>query len=131
MKKLYSLFSVLLAGSIAVLGQVASGPVKKNHIVPASEQKVPKFNRLSSARHANPNNQTQSIIWSDDFSNASNWVISNDVGSTDDWVIGTNGPSGAYMIPAITSTTAANGFALYDSDLMCSGNQIGNLTTAN
>lgn len=69
-------------------------------------------------------------IWSDDFSTPSNWTLSAEVGS-DNWVIGTSGPAGSFAIPAIASPSAANGFALFDSDLLCSGNQVANLTTAN
>ncbi len=75
-------------------------------------------------------NTSKSVIWSDDFSVPANWTIAAGSGTTDNWVIGTTGPSGTYPIPVIASTTAANGFALFDSDLMCSGNQKGNLTTA-
>lgn len=78
------------------------------------------------------NEGPRQTIWTDDFSNASNWVISNEVGNNDNWVIGTNGPAGTqFGIPDIASTTASNGFALFDSDILCSGNQIANLTTAN
>lgn len=70
-------------------------------------------------------------IWSDDFGTPANWVISNGVGNNDNWVIGTAGPAGSFAIPTITSPTAANGFALFDSDLLCSGNQNAYLTTAN
>ncbi|MFN3529429.1 MAG: T9SS type A sorting domain-containing protein [Bacteroidia bacterium] len=70
-------------------------------------------------------------FWTDDFSSATNWVISNAAGNTDNWVIGTTGPSGTYAIPVIASPTAANGFALFDSDNLCSGNQNAFLTTAN
>jgi hypothetical protein len=132
MKKFYSLISAALLGSVTTFGQVAMGPVHKNHVAPSgTERKVSVHNSGSSSeRIGNPQNNTNAIIWSDDFSNASNWVISNDAGNSDDWVIGTNGPSGTYFIDPIASTSAANGFALYDSDLMCSGDQIGNLTNA-
>lgn len=70
-------------------------------------------------------------IWSDDFGTAANWVISNGAGNSDNWVIGTAGPAGSFAIPAIASPTAANGFALFDSDFLCSGNQNAYLTTAN
>ncbi len=73
---------------------------------------------------------TGAVIFSDDFSTPANWTISNQAGNTDDWTIGTAGPAGTYAIPAIASTSAANGFALFDSDLLCSGNQIADLTTA-
>ena len=44
-------------------------------------------------------------------------------GGSDNWVFSTTGPSGAFAINAIASTTAAGGYALFDSDLLCSGNQ--------
>jgi hypothetical protein len=46
-------------------------------------------------------------------------------------VIGNAIPSGLYLIDPIESSTAANGFALFDSDLLCGGNQVANLTLAN
>lgn len=67
-------------------------------------------------------------IWSSDFSNPSDWVSTTDGSLSDSWTIGTNGPSGSFAIFAIESLTANNGFALFDSDLSCSGNQIVNLT---
>jgi hypothetical protein len=129
MKKFYSLIAVALLSAVTTFGQLSMRTAPKNNAVPTTERTLP-AQTSSSARHVNPQNNTQAIIWSDDFSNASNWTISNDVGNTDDWVIGTGVPSGAYAIPGITSTTAANGFAMYDSDLMCSGDQIGHLTNA-
>jgi len=73
--------------------------------------------------------RTGHAVWEDDFSTPANWVISNEVGNTDDWVIGTNGPAGGFAIADIISTSGGN-FALFDSDVFCSGNQIGNLTLA-
>ncbi|MEO8588756.1 MAG: T9SS type A sorting domain-containing protein [Flavobacteriales bacterium] len=64
------------------------------------------------------------VIWTDDFSVPSTWVIGNiSDPNNDNWVIGTAVPSGAFAIPGIESTTAANGFALFDSDLLCGGTQ--------
>ncbi|MDD2387847.1 MAG: hypothetical protein PHP52_13800, partial [Bacteroidales bacterium] len=60
-------------------------------------------------------------IFSSDFSDPDQWMIHHGTGTSDDWVIGTTGPNN-YMGP-IASTTAANGFALFDSDFLCSGNQ--------
>jgi len=54
-----------------------------------------------------------------DFSSASNWVFGNVGSATGSWVIGTTVPAGDFPIDGILSTTAANGFALYDSDLIC------------
>lgn len=99
-------------------GRVAKGP-GKNHIIAPVASKV--ISPIS----------TQAAFWTDDFSNAATWVTSNQAGNSDDWVIGTGVPSGSFAIPGITSTTAANGFALFDSDLLCSGDQIADVTTAN
>jgi hypothetical protein len=69
-------------------------------------------------------------LWTNNFDNPSDWTIDNEAGNSDDWVIGTGGPSGSFAIAALTSTSGGN-FALFDSDLLCSGNQLANLTTAN
>ncbi|MGV3631067.1 MAG: PKD domain-containing protein [Bacteroidota bacterium] len=74
--------------------------------------------------------KAQTVAMTDDFSNPGNWSIYNDIGNTDDWVIGTGVPSGGAPIGGITSTTAGNGFALYDSDGMCSGDQLAYLEYA-
>ena len=70
---------------------------------------------------------SQTTIYTNDFSNPSSWTISSQAG-TGAWVIGTAIPSGSYLIDPIASTTAANGYALFDSDVDCSGNQITSLT---
>ncbi|MBK6399062.1 MAG: T9SS type A sorting domain-containing protein [Bacteroidetes bacterium] len=74
---------------------------------------------------------TNAILWSDDFSSSANWVLTHEPGTDGDWVIGLTGPAGAAAINIIQSATAGNGFAKFDSDSICSGNQIGNLTNAN
>lgn len=63
-------------------------------------------------------------IWTNDFSAPSDWTIQALSGSHN-WVIGTTAPGGGFPIGPIQSTTAANGFALFDSDLLCgaSGSQ--------
>jgi hypothetical protein len=61
----------------------------------------------------------QTPIWSDDFSDPSTWTMGNLDGTTGSWVIGSTAPSGDFPIDPIASTTASNGFALYDSDLLC------------
>ena len=73
-------------------------------------------------------NESKAIIWTNDFSNAADWTFTDNAGSGDNWVIGTGTPAGAFAIPGINSTTAANNFALYDSDLMCSMNQNADVT---
>lgn len=69
-------------------------------------------------------------IWSDDFSVPSNWVTAA-VNGTGTFAIGTGIPSGSFAIPGINSTSVLNGYALFDSDLDCSGNQVTNITTKN
>jgi hypothetical protein len=57
-------------------------------------------------------------IWSNDFSDASTWVIEHDASACDlDWQIGVGlTMQGAATIADIASTTAGNGFAMIDSD---------------
>jgi hypothetical protein len=76
------------------------------------------------------------VIWSDDFSNPGNWIIDHDGTFNSDFEIGTGLVSaGSYGTPAILSTTAANGYAMYNSDGF--NNQAGvayeqaHITTAN
>jgi hypothetical protein len=87
-------------------------------------------NKATVSKRSTAINTQRDAFYTNDFSNASDWVISAQAGN-DNWVIGTNVPSGAYAIDGIASTTAANGFALFDSDLLCGGNQVANLTLAN
>ena len=58
-------------------------------------------------------------FWTDDLSDASLWTMTDYANAgTQNWVIGTSPPSGSFSngMGAIVSTTAANGFAMYDSD---------------
>lgn len=97
-------------------------------VFPAKKMRSPIQQDPSTAIPYRPN---RAIIWSDDFSIPSNWTADVVPGAdNDDWVVGTNGPSGPFAIPDIASTSAANGFALYDSDLFCGGNQNAFLATA-
>lgn len=80
--------------------------------------------------------KSQSEFWFDDFSNSSTWVIGNNEaltsqGVNDNWTIGTSGGSGTYGLVALNSSTASNGFALFDSDMYCSGSQSAYIKVAN
>ncbi len=78
--------------------------------------------------------QQRDVIWSDDFSNPSNWVTGTAADrDPDTWVIGTAGPTGTFSSTygTLQSTSAANGFALFDSDLACGGNQEAWIRTVN
>ena len=110
---------VLLCANI-LYGQsgISQGQAKnQNHQIPTAklQQQLPQL----------------TAFWSDDLSTSANWVLTNQTGNTDNWVIGTGVPAGSFPIPGILSTTATNGYALFDSDLLCSGDQVADLTTAN
>jgi hypothetical protein len=124
MKKNYLIFALSLASLGATAGQDA-------RVQSAANTKQHHQSNFVAARHAAPSqgNQVMAAFWSDDFSNAANWSFTHATG-VDDWVIGTTPPSGLYAIDPIMSASAANGFALFDSDLMCSGDQIGDMTNA-
>lgn len=70
----------------------------------------------------------KAVLWSNDFSSSAGWSIVDNAGSGDNWVIGTTPPTGSFAIDTINSTTRANGYALFDSDLLCSGNQNADLS---
>lgn len=58
-------------------------------------------------------------IWGDDFSDSAHWTFGTLDSTAYNWVIGTAVPGGTYPMPAINSTSAANGYALFDSGLPC------------
>ena len=118
MKKIYLTLglSVLLAG--------ANAQQKKQ-----SKQKTTAIENSIKTARANHGASTQAVIWSNDFSSAATWTMTAGAGTTALWSIGTTPGAGTYSIGLIASTTAANGFALFDSDNDCSGNQIAHLTT--
>ncbi|MBL7952054.1 MAG: T9SS type A sorting domain-containing protein [Flavobacteriales bacterium] len=127
MSKLYiPLLAVALAGSASA---------QQNTAAPAAAKKS-RFEPVRTAVRPVINAADREIIWSDDFSNASTWVTGTALpeGVTsvdaDTWVIGTEGPAGSFAIDPIASTSAANGFALFDSDLYCGGNQSATVTMA-
>lgn len=129
MSKLYVPVLALALVSGSAYGQLAvkAGAARHASKIQSVPGRVPQSPALSSA-----NRET---IWSDDFSNPSNWVAGTIAGANSDtWVIGTEGPTGAFsaaQVGIIASTTAANGFALFDSDDYCGGNQHPTLTIAN
>lgn len=104
MKKI-TLVMTLLLMAVVVLGQ--SIVQKRSKDIIQSKESVEKVREIS-------------LIWQNDFSIPSEWVTDYDSDNTNDgpWVVGTNLPIGYYSetMGAINSTTAANGFAMYDSD---------------
>jgi hypothetical protein len=117
MKK--TLLSTAILFSILVNAQHQKAGIKKNN---DGTQQV--FSSIKTVE------KTQAIIWSNDFSVPSTWTAVSNT-PTLPWVIGTPPPAiSNYSIPAINSTTHANGYAVFDSDQDCSGNEIADLTTS-
>jgi hypothetical protein len=130
MKKITSTISFLFLGC-AIFAQTGAMKVKPM---------TPRVKKTSDVATANVNGKqqvsgvsTQAAFFTDDFSNPATWTVNSPSGNgnaTAVWQFGTTGPVGTYKIPPINSTTHANGFALFDSDQNCSGNQIADMTTA-
>ena len=60
-------------------------------------------------------------FWSNTFSNPSEWTMVDLIyGGLQNWVISTAGPTGSFSagLGAISSTSASDGFAMYDSDAL-------------
>ncbi|MBK9759608.1 MAG: T9SS type A sorting domain-containing protein [Flavobacteriales bacterium] len=111
MNKIYTsaLAGVLIAGSAMAQSKAvnpSSIPVAQR-VAPRIDH--PNYQPLVGARGAE--------IWSSDFSNATDWTIAHNGVFAGDWQIGQNLSSqGDFPTPAIESTTAGNGYAMYDSD---------------
>lgn len=119
--------------ALALVGNSAFGQVAQQSGAMRVAKKASEF-PVRAPQRPMASGAARDIIWSDDFSNPSNWVAGTIAGASNNtWVIGTTGPTGAFanQVGTITSTTASNGFALFDSDLLCSGNQHATLTIAN
>jgi hypothetical protein len=123
--KYFPLFlaAILLWAPMHAIAQQEAQPIsfKKNLRTTGTPLTAPS-QRLNKSEAMTP-------IWSDDFSSPSNWVISKDPTTSDNWVIGTTPP--LHTLDRIKSTTASNGFALFDSDKLCSRKQIAFISTAN
>lgn len=71
----------------------------------------------------------QGVFFSEDFGDGAipsgwaNTVILGDNTPSARWVYSTQGPQGPFATDPIASTTAANGFVMFDSDVNCSGEQ--------
>ena len=104
MKNLYALLAGTLVAGSAMAQSRPLMQAKKMALAPAHPVV---------AAHA----QRGAAIWSDDFSDPSTWQMGGD--GANDWVIGQVAPAGTFPSPAILSTTASNGWAIYDSDLYC------------
>lgn len=120
--------------ALALVGNSANGQVAQQGGAMRVAKKASEF-PVRAPQRPMASGAARDIIWSDDFSNPSNWVAGTVSGADNDtWVIGTAGPTGSFsasQVGIIESTTASNGFALFDSDQYCGGNQHATLTIAN
>ena len=92
----------------------------------SSKTTLAKKTQMGVMAKEDPISRSKATFYTNDFSVAGDWTIANNAagaGANDNWVLGTAGPAGAFAIDPIASTSAANGFALFDSDLYCTGDQ--------
>lgn len=68
---------------------------------------------------------SQGTFYSETFGSGipAGWTVTGENGTSDLWAYTTDGAAGAYQIADILSTTAGDGWMIFDSDLLCSGNQ--------
>jgi len=99
----------LLAGAFVIASSLFAqkAELSKNNFVTKSNKKIT----------TKPTAHKSAAIWSDDFSDASTWTLGHASSCDLDWQIGLNlSNSGAYPTDAVASTSAANGYAMLDSD---------------
>ena len=99
---------ILTMVSISVSAQMSEKLKVDNQKKSIKKQKLLKPSNTSSSKSVS--------FWSDDFSDASTWVIEHDATACDlDWEIGV-GLTGCPQMSEFISTTSNNGFAMIDSD---------------
>ncbi len=108
MKIIYA-FVVLFMGTVAAQAQMGA-----TQDAPSTPKQSYNEFRGNASQSAAENRVT---IWQDDFSTPANWTIAHDGTFVSDFEIGPGLVSpGQYGTPAILSTTATNGYAMYNSD---------------
>ena len=113
MKKLLLTTSLILSTLIS-LAQTVNGDdmrIEEKNFLSVQPTSI---NSASSAAPAPP-------FWSNTFSNPSDWTMVDLIyGGLQNWVISTTGPVGSFSagLGAISSTSASDGFAMYDSDAL-------------
>jgi hypothetical protein len=114
MKKIY-LLTALAFASLGVSAQKQKLAAKEMNVEVIQQPTV------------KPTAQQKVTIWSNDFSTASQWAISNLTGDNQDWAISTSTSTalgyqtGAWVDPNNTVTNE-NGYALFDSDAVGANN---------
>jgi len=115
MKKIY--LSVM-AASLAVAAGAQQGMQQVTETKDAYEKlgEAPAVKSFHKAPFLNYTKASGDSIWSEDFNGAPGW---NTGGAQDIWAFDTDGPNGQYSDTSqiIESTTAGNGFMIYDADV--------------
>jgi len=105
MKKIYS-FALVMLSCVVAQAQSSVAPA-------AHKEQYQEFRNQNS----NTASTDRVVLWDNDFSDPSTWIIAHDGTFNSDFEIGVGLEStGAYGTPAIQSTTADNGYAMYNSD---------------
>ena len=109
---------ILLLSCFLIVSFIAFSQSKTAYVPEANIKKMVANNGVTLPLVTLSNIATSpSPIWSDDFSNPANWVIDHDQNACSlDWQIGQNSCTGSYPSADIESTSAANGWAMIDSD---------------
>ena len=109
---------ILLLSCFLIVSFIAFSQSKTAYVPEANIKKMVANNGVTLPLVTLSNFATSpSPIWSDDFSNPANWVIDHDQNACSlDWQIGQNSCTGSYPSADIESTSAANGWAMIDSD---------------
>jgi len=103
-------------GLIVILVTVSAG-------IFAQRPDIRKLHKLSrTVKELTKNTREGNVFWSDDFSDKTKWIISNDEGNTENWRITTYSAMGNYTNGLkLESPTVSNKYALFDSDFMGDG----------
>jgi hypothetical protein len=112
MRKIYSLLSVTMLSALS-FGQITTNT--------QTVGKMPSPVIKSSKKPAPASAAPKAVLYGPyTFGTPSDWSFNDNSSSGDNWVIGTAAPQGFYSdgMGAIASTTAANGFAMFDSDFL-------------
>ena len=119
MRKIYTtLFVFAMAGSMA-FAQTNAGNEKTSKKMKSDPTFIiTNDGVIKPVSNSNETKEAQIIIFEDDFSDTSTWIIDhNEAGYPIDWQIGLNlETSGGAQIESINSTTRDNGYAMIDSD---------------
>lgn len=102
MKKIY-LSALSLAIASGLNAQITSAPLAPKHSVYGHE------------KISNNGSFEKIDVWTNDISNASDWVFTNNSTPAQDWYIETN-PNAVPTFAPVTTGSASNGFLMIDSD---------------